>query len=224
MYSAQMFFYCTCLLHWMSCKQITAIVAQLFICHLKSVPDCITHTLWDWFKIGWRVLIWNNVLVSYVIEVLIKEITLLLENWLERKKLIGKAEDVNGYFLLFWFRSVISESHLWHGNQNEILGLLERLTNTCIYQKIRQSSTHENNFIDSILWSIVPQWNLKYAGKCSKDLTEKLRAKLPWIIDYFSNRKQFLPVKESKSCLCNQIYGVPQGSTCILGSLFFFFT
>ena len=40
-----------------------------------------------------------------------------------------------------------------------------------------------------------------------------------WITDYFSNRKQFVLVNESKSCLCNQICGVPQGS--ILGPLFF---
>ena len=40
-----------------------------------------------------------------------------------------------------------------------------------------------------------------------------------WITDYFSNRKQFVLVNESKSCLHNQICGVPQGS--ILGPLFF---
>ena len=40
-----------------------------------------------------------------------------------------------------------------------------------------------------------------------------------WITDYFSNRKQFVQVNESKSCLCNQTCGVPQGS--ILGPLFF---
>ena len=40
-----------------------------------------------------------------------------------------------------------------------------------------------------------------------------------WITDYFSNRKQFVLVNESKSCLCNQICGVPQGS--ILGLLLF---
>ena len=39
------------------------------------------------------------------------------------------------------------------------------------------------------------------------------------ITDYFSNRKQFVLVNESKSCLCNQNCGVPQGS--ILGLLFF---
>ena len=36
-----------------------------------------------------------------------------------------------------------------------------------------------------------------------------------WIIDYFSNIKQFVLVNESKSCLRDQICGVPQGS--ILG-------
>ena len=40
-----------------------------------------------------------------------------------------------------------------------------------------------------------------------------------WITDYFTNRKQFVLVNESKSCLHNQICGVPQGS--ILGPLFF---
>ena len=34
-----------------------------------------------------------------------------------------------------------------------------------------------------------------------------------WISDYFSNRKQLAQVEESKSCLCNQICGVPQGFT-----------
>ena len=33
-----------------------------------------------------------------------------------------------------------------------------------------------------------------------------------WITDYFTNRKQFVLVNESKSCLHNQICGVPQGS------------
>ena len=40
-----------------------------------------------------------------------------------------------------------------------------------------------------------------------------------WLTDYLLNRKQFVQVKESKSCLCNQICGVPQGS--IFGLLFF---
>ena len=40
-----------------------------------------------------------------------------------------------------------------------------------------------------------------------------------WITDYFSNRKQFVLVNESKSCLCSTICSGPQGS--ILGPLFF---
>jgi len=40
-----------------------------------------------------------------------------------------------------------------------------------------------------------------------------------WLTDYLLQRKQFVQVKESKSCLCNQIRDVPQGS--ILGPLFF---
>ena len=42
---------------------------------------------------------------------------------------------------------------------------------------------------------------------------------LKWITDYFRNRKQFVQINESKSNVCNQICGVPQGS--ILGPLFF---
>ena len=42
---------------------------------------------------------------------------------------------------------------------------------------------------------------------------------LKWITDYFRNRKQFVQIDESKSNVCNQICGVPQGS--ILGPLFF---
>ena len=42
---------------------------------------------------------------------------------------------------------------------------------------------------------------------------------LKWITDYFHNRKQFVQINESKSNVCNQICGVPQGS--ILGPLFF---
>ena len=40
-----------------------------------------------------------------------------------------------------------------------------------------------------------------------------------WLTYYLLNRKHFLEVKDSKSCLCNQTYGVPQGS--ILGPLLF---
>ena len=40
-----------------------------------------------------------------------------------------------------------------------------------------------------------------------------------WLTDYLLNRKQFVQAKDSKSCLCNQTCGVPQGS--ILGPLLF---
>ena len=46
-----------------------------------------------------------------------------------------------------------------------------------------------------------------------------------WITDYFSNRKQFVLVNESKSCLCNQICGVPpRDQFWAHYSLFFIYT
>lgn len=77
-------------------------IYQPFVCHLRSIPDCIAHTMrctLEFIQDG-RQVTRNDALAPYVIGVPIREITLLLEKK-NRKKTYQMNFDRQGWSCLW---------------------------------------------------------------------------------------------------------------------------